>query len=166
MKTFRNRMLLLLLFILPLPVYAAEYIAVDRVIGFYKSAVHFSLSNSESSEQKTDFSTQEAIKLDFIIDVAPEDVGLDNDVYLVAVYNGELYMHSQSVWQTWDGQAESLQPTFHKTLVHQEIIQVLDSEQLPVGEYQVYAAYNNHRGDIYYNGEAAAFRVTESVAAN
>ncbi len=166
MKHLITSLTILLSVLFSFTTFAADFVPIGKTSSFTTPAINFELHNNSRSLQKNTFLSNEDISLDFSLTIAPEDIGIVSDLYLVAVYNNQFYMHTQSAqWQPWDGQMASLQATAHKTLAAQENLTVLNKEQLAAGEYLAYTAYKTTRGDINYNAEPAAFIVSEQSSA-
>lgn len=136
---------------------AADFIAAD--IGEHTTMqVNGPVSNT--------FMSDEPVKMDFELQIAPEDRGVQRSLYLVAVYQGIFYLKTEEGrWMQWDGQSDSLIPYKKPVLGEKEKLEVLAGERLDAGEYLVFAGYQSAKGNILYSATPAAFAVFDQGSA-
>lgn len=122
-------------------------------------------TNKDAVSSNT-FLTDEAIDLQFTLTIDPQDLGKKGKVFLVAKYNQSYFMRTPNAWVPWNKKVESLTAFKSTTFNKQEVIKVLTKEQLPAGEFLVYAAYQVDGGEaLNYNAAPATVVVFDKQAA-
>ncbi|MCU7835502.1 MAG: beta-propeller domain-containing protein [gamma proteobacterium symbiont of Taylorina sp.] len=164
MKTLKKSSLciILLLVVFNAPVFSFSYIPVDKTVTTGDASISALLSSETKVMERNTFLSDEAISLNFQLNIAAEDIAIQSELYLIAAYNNSIFMRTQSgQWQPWNDQKPVLEATIKKKLQEQENISVLDNYQLPIGEYLFIAAYKTISGDIKYNRDAITFIVSD-----
>lgn len=151
---------------LSMPLDAAEYLVPVAADSTEAVKITFKLTNEQALTSNT-FLSNEAVKLNFDMTVAEEDIGKTAVFFTVARYNHQLYMLTDSGnWVVWDGQLSTLARFKTKSMAAKESIAVLSSQALPAGEFLVYAGYIANRGNvnspIFYNAKPASFVVFDA----
>jgi CSLREA domain-containing protein len=145
---------------------AYEYkgIILTAIPGSSVNGVHFSGSARDRNEQsdKTDFSTDDYIDVDATITVSPDDVGKNGHIAILVVYNNNFYMKNRSgIWQSWDGDINTLEPNYTKILDGDEALNIVSGLTGLPGKFYVYVAYVNESGQIIYGDNPITFTVSE-----
>jgi uncharacterized secreted protein with C-terminal beta-propeller domain len=127
------------------PAVANNFIATPEVTPDGQAAIVHQLNGSG-----TTFLNVDSISLSFDLQIAKEDIGIKSALYLVAKTGEASYIRdSKNNWQRWNNQ--QLIPAKELTLSAKEHLDVISNQNLPVGEYQVYAAYKTAKDEIHYN---------------
>jgi len=118
------------------------------------AAISHKLSTSGST-----FLSSEAIALSFHMQIATEDIGFASELYLVAKIGTLNYIRTNdNSWQVWEDNTPII-ATKTLTLSASESLTVLDNNNLPAGEYLIYAGYKTRQGNINYTGDPTTFLV-------
>lgn len=127
------------------PAVANNFVATAEMMPRGQAAITHQLNSLGTTFLNTD-----SINLSFDLQIAKEDIGIKSALYLVAKTKNANYLRdSKNNWQLWDNQ--SLIPAKELTLSEKEHLDVISNQNLPVGEYQVYAAYKTAKNEIHYN---------------
>lgn len=127
------------------PAIANNFVATAEIMPDGQAAITHQLNSSG-----TTFLNADNINLSFDLQIAKEDIGIKSALYLVAKTGNQNYIRdSKNNWQRWDNQ--QLIPAKELTLSAKVHLDVISNQNLPVGEYQVYAAYKTAKDDIHYN---------------
>lgn len=127
------------------------------------NGVHFSGSAMDESEQpdKTAFSINDAIEIKADITVSPEDVGKNGHLIIMVVFNNNSFIKdNDGLWQSWDGDINTLTPNKTKTLESNETLTVISGLTGLSGEFFVYSAYVNESGQIIFSDDPITFTVS------
>ncbi len=95
----------------------------------------------------------------FLLEPAASDIGKNADIYLVAQFNTDWYMKTETDWVPWDTNISTLVPTLTKVLSSTEEIEVLNGVLLPPGHFEVYSAYKTEGESMVPAPETLRFNV-------
>lgn len=126
----------------------------------------YSLRNTKNVLSNTFLSTEQ-IDLQFKIKVKSSDLGQQGDLFLVANYQGAWFQKTeQGNWVVWRGEGGTLLPFSSQVLNKENTVIVLRKENLPAGEFLVYAGYKAKQGEtIFYNATPATVLVFDKQSA-
>ncbi len=104
------------------------------------------------------FSNLSPIQLAGRIQVAPEDIGKNAEIIVVALHEGVFFVKSKQGWQLWDGQLKHLVASKEAQLLQAiEDINII-SELTTYGSYKIYIGYRVN-GDLHHSKQGFDFHI-------
>ncbi|MFT5937237.1 MAG: hypothetical protein ACI85S_002306, partial [Pseudohongiellaceae bacterium] len=77
----------------------------------------------------------------FTIDVVSEDRGNNADLFMAATVGDVWYQKGERQWQLWNSESEALEP-FNRAVLSEKVqMQVIDTQSLGAGKYEIFAGY-------------------------
>ncbi|NOQ63178.1 MAG: hypothetical protein GQ582_01545 [Methyloprofundus sp.] len=130
-------------------------------VGAEKSKTEASISYQLNTVGST-FLSSDKIALSFELTIAPEDIGSQSELYLVAITGQKSYIRlADKTWQAWTTE-QALIATKTLTLQAKEHLEVLQDHSLPAGEYQIFAAYKTQAKQVKYTKNSTTLVVFDA----
>lgn len=117
------------------------------------------LTSDSSHEFSSVLLDSDALTSRFDFEVIRADIGKIAGLYLVARYQDQWFQRSNATWLPWDGSIASLKPFVSSFLNSTTSFDIFDEQQLPAGDYQIYAAYRVHDGPLVVASSNVKFQV-------
>lgn len=77
----------------------------------------------------------------FTIDVSSQDRGNNADLFMAATVGDVWYQKGETQWRLWNPESEALMPFNRTVLTEQVQMQVIDTQSLGAGKYEIFAGY-------------------------
>lgn len=100
----------------------------------------------------------------FTIDVASQDRGNTADLFMAATVGDVWYQKGERQWQLWNPESEALVPFNREVLSEQVQMQVIDTQSLGAGKYEIFAGYQIPGQTMVIAPQSLKFQVKDSGA--
>lgn len=100
----------------------------------------------------------------FSIDVASQDRGNNADLFMAATVGDVWYQKGERQWQLWNPESEALMPFNRTVLTEQVQMQVIDTQSLGAGKYEIFAGYQISGQAIVIAPQSLKFQVKDAGA--
>jgi uncharacterized secreted protein with C-terminal beta-propeller domain len=100
----------------------------------------------------------------FTIDVVSKDRGNNADLFMAATVGDVWYQKGERQWQLWNSESEALAP-FNRAVLSEKVqMQVIDTQSLGAGKYEIFAGYQILEQAMVIAPRSLKFQVKDASA--